>query len=307
MKISTLLLANDIRWNIAPNDPQEVVLSCLGGFRFLNPLARAESNFVAEDQLMPFSANCCHVLSRRICLIHPNDSSRDVPAGVVTFLRTLRLVTKQAALCTDVLGVENRTVELIPSIKFPGAPNWEGSLLGRYRLETAATMASVQEADAHGLAPNIPVFHEILLDALRACEQDHHREANSLRGDSRGSVEALARTMLQSTYDGILASNSPPQHVNVLTMAIGGGRVERKDPIDKLLSETDNFSRLLHEIPLYLTRRSLLQENQTLYQNAMILYRTRNRLSHGQAFDAPEQNVLSLDREGAFAGLRTAL
>jgi len=81
----------------------------------------------------------------------------------------------------------------------------------------------------------------------------------------------------------------------------------RKDPVYALLAKGDNFACLLHEVPLYLFRRSLLQENQELYRRAVSLYRTRNRLSHGRLVEPGEEDLLLVNRDGAFRSLAVAV
>ncbi len=64
---------------------------------------------------------------------------------------------------------------------------------------------------------------------------------------------------------------------------------------------------MLHEAPLYVLGRSLLVESESLYQQAIRLYRTRNQIVHrGEILDGPE-DVFEFSRSDAIAGVQTAL
>ena len=300
MRVATLLLTGEIRWNLGPADRRELTVASLGGYSVVNPLVFAGA--ADGPQILPFTADCCHVLANRLSFRIPDsDASQDqLDASAVSFLRTVRLVSKQAVLPTDFFGMQLSELESLPKIEFPGAPMARGSLIGRYRIETAVTMALIEKADQLGLTPDIPICHEILLDALRACEKRNDREAILYAAIA---VESLARTVLETEYRNVLAADPPPPHTNVLSFPQAGGGAVRKDPVYALLADGDNFARLLHEVPLYLFRRSLLQENQELYRRAVSLYRTRNRISHGRLVELGEEDLFLVNRDGAFRSL----
>jgi hypothetical protein len=92
----------------------------------------------------------------------------------------------------------------------------------------------------------------------------------------------------------------------VLEFAQAGGTTTKKDPVYMLLVDGQRFSRLLHEAPLYLLRRSLLKDDAELFRRSIRLYRTRNRLSRGQAVTGNE-DYCSVDQDGALESLDTAI
>jgi hypothetical protein len=301
MKLVTLMLAGVMRWNVRPNDPAEVTLASLGGCRLVNPLI-----FAPEGDILPIAADCCHLLTQNLTFVLSEvaDAQEIVNEKHPEFLRTLRIVAKQAAMPTEALGFQSSERDQLPSFKYPKTLNMKGTLFGKYRVDTAATMEHVSKTDQLGLKPNIPVCHEILLDALQACEQRDEREAILYAAIA---VEALARTALEIEYQKVVAAAQPPAHTNVMEFPQAGGVTVRKDPVYALLAEGDHFARLLHEVPAYLLRRSLLRDDPALYRRAVNLYRTRNRLSHGQVIEPGDADLLVIDSEGAFEGLETAI
>jgi len=153
------------------------------------------------------------------------------------------------------------------------------------------------------------VCHEILLDALRACETRNAREAIVY---AALAVEALVRSVLDAEYRKVLAAPSPPAHLNIVSpnvvpLAKGKRSNPRTDPVYEVLGKDATLARLLHEAPLYLMRRSMLQENAELYRRLLALDRTRQRLSHGRADDVGDDESFAIDHEGALRSLAVAL
>jgi hypothetical protein len=145
------------------------------------------------------------------------------------------------------------------------------------------------------------LYEEILLDALNAHESGDYRQAILYAAIA---MESLASSVLEQKYAEILAKSRPPSHVNILTSALPRGKVSKGDPIYRLLTKTDNFARLLHEVPLYLLRRSMRSEDEGLYQSCERLYGQRNRLSHGKP---PKPGDLPLERHGSLEALKVAI
>jgi len=309
VKVATLLLKGEIRWNVRPGDPPLLPLATLHGCKLVNPLLFTGAH--DRPQIIPLTAECCHVLSNRLALVVPRGrgSAEAISAAASAFLRTLRIVSKQATLATEFFGVQMAQVAALPELRFPGAPATKGYLRGTYRVETAATLALVERIEQTDTASETPVCHEILLDALRACETRNEREAIVY---AALAVETLVRSVLDAEYRKVLAAASPPAHLNVgspnvVPLAKGRRASVRTDPVYEALVKDASLPRLLHEAPLYLLRRSLLAENAELYRRAAALERTRNRVSHGRADDVEEGDLFALDHEGALRGLAVAL
>jgi hypothetical protein len=310
VRVATLLLKGEIRWNVRPGDPAMLPLATLQGCKLVNPLLF--SGALDRPQIIPLTAECCHVLSNRLRLVVPRGkgSPEAISAAAHSFLRTLRIVSKQATLPTEFFGVQMAQVAALPELRFPGAPATKGYLRGTYRVETAATMTLVERIEQADVASETPVCHEILLDALRACETRNAREAIVY---AALAVETLVRSVLDAEYRRVLAAPSPPAHLNLTSLNVvplGKGKRSsspRTDPVYEVLARENTLPRLLHEAPLYLMRRSLAQENAELYRRAIALDRTRQRLSHGRADEFRDEELFALDHEGALRSLAVAL
>lgn len=303
MRVATLLLKGEIRWNVRPGDPAMLPLATLHGCKLVNPLLFTGAH--DRPQIIPLTAECCHVLSNRLSLVVPRGKAGPdaIAASTQSFLRTLRIVSKQATLPTEFFGVQVAKVTALPDLRFPGAPATKGFLRGTYRVETAATMTLIERIEQADVASDTPVCHEILLDALRACETRNQREAIVY---AALAVETLTRSVLNSEYRKVLAAASPPSHLNIVSSKAGRSSV-RADPVYDVLTKDNTLGRLLHEAPLYLMRRSLLQDNAELYRRAVALDHMRNRLSHGRTDDVKDDDLFALDHEGALRSLGVAL
>lgn len=306
MRIAYLILAGTVRWNIRPDDPVEFPAIPMLQATVLNPLALG-THKVSEQTILPLRDGCIHILTNNIHFKVPeevNVSGDSFPA-FQNWLRLIRLVSRQAMLPTDIVGLgsfnnmeEKLTVD-IPKL------NYSCKIIGTYRIETAIDASILLRASQIGSDSDIPICHEILLDALAAFERNDYRQTVLYAAIA---IESLARTYLGSVYERAVTSQQPPAHLNIVEFPQAGGLVQKKDPVFSLLYDNDSFQRLLHESPLYLTRRSLLVENDDLYRRALSLYRTRNRLGHGHVI--PEnntENLLSIDSAGALNGLETAI
>ena len=115
------------------------------------------------------------------------------------------------------------------------------------------------------------------------------------------SIEAAAATLLDEEYERLIAAVPTPSAVRVIDLPQAGGAHRRIDPVYAHLTRGGGqFRTLLHELPLYIFGRSLMVQNQALYDGALRLYTTRNAIAHrGEPDD--EHRALSLDRAGSIA------
>jgi hypothetical protein len=100
----------------------------------------------------------------------------------------------------------------------------------------------------------------------------------------------------------VLWTDPPPCHLNILPFTTARGAV-RKDPIFDLLIR-GKFACLVHELPLYLARKSLLNDKPDLFAQAITLYGTRNHLGHGKTVSDPDRKLLPVDSEGAYSAVK---
>ena len=140
-----------------------------------------------------------------------------------------------------------------------------------------------------------------MLDAIKAFHGGEYRIAILY---SAIAMETLAGVRLEAEYNRLKASSASQSDMRFLSFRQAGGMVIVKDPIYDYISDRDDFAQLLHIRPLYLLKRSLLDENENLYRDALELYRTRNKIAHR---GTGESNCLSLDETGATKAIKTAI
>lgn len=303
MKLHSLFLSHPLRWNVAENDPPTWPALDEFGAVLLNPFVTLEGEPLPTS--FSIAGGRFHVLTNRLYLLAPNAlNAEHLENAIMPWLRLLRMASKQASLPTEVYGFSVRDFEQ-PGVQLSSpVERRRGTLFGEFHIQTAVDDAALRLAHSLRNQEEPPLFNELLLDALQACEARRNREAILYAAIA---VEALAQHRLTKTYEAALAETPPPVHLNILPFTQAGGTVVRKDPIFAFLTETDNFGRLLHEAPLYLMRRSLLHEAPDLYRRAKSLYGTRNRLSHGQAVPPEDANLLRVDGSGAGAAAQIAV
>jgi hypothetical protein len=281
-----------IRWNISGNDPVSWRAIAETGVSVVNPLVDIDDS---KPTVIPMTDGRFHVLTNRLTLLTTEEPGERLFDSLSSWLRLLRLASKQATLPTEIYAISTGSPEHL------GVPNttrkpgtW--AISGEFRLHTAVDAAVIASAYSLATESSFPLCNELLLDALQACEMRRHREAILF---SAIAIESLAQHELSKAYEAALLADVPPGHLNVVAMNLAGGQTTKKDPIYSLLTEQENFGRLLHEAPLYLLRRSLLCEAPALFAKAKSLYGTRNRLSHGQPVAQANSNLLPVDPRGS--------
>ena len=281
MQFVDFIVYGNIRWNIRRDDPKTISLKSLPGWSFINPLAMLSSQEKSKLNPMLTSNEECHLLSNTFSFRVPEGEQNPAQHtdSIGMFLRNLRFVTKQSALTSDIAGIRIHEKQRMPRKIFPERAKGYLMLIGSYRLKTAITFPSIIEADELGLALDVPLYATMMLDALHAFESRDYRKAILY---SAISMESLGRTMAFSDYKRLIESDADPQYLRVCEFTQAGDTTSKKDPVFDFLMKGENFPKLLHEVPLYISKRSLLMDNQALYRNAVNLYRTRNRLGHGQ-------------------------
>jgi hypothetical protein len=299
MRVVRIALAAGVRWNIKRNDSKSIPLRFLEGAVLVNPLVTVQ---VGKDPLVvSLGDDEWHVITDGITFVLPDELESDgLPDRLGPFIRALRVASRQASLLDRVVTSFSYSISRLPS-RVELAPHFSlGKLFGSYRIKTALTFDVVRKVARQTVLADYQLYDEILLDAINAHESGDYRQAILYAAIA---MESLASNVLEQKYLDVLGKSKPPSHVNVLTSCSSDGQV-RKDPIYRELSRSGSFTRLLHEAPLYLLRRSMLDEDQALYQSCSRLYGQRNRLGHGKA-RKPED--ISLDNAGSLEALTIAI
>ena len=148
----------------------------------------------------------------------------------------------------------------------------------------------------------VPMYAEILFDAIDADAVGDHRKAILY---SAIAVESMAATRIDEMHE--LAWRDSDAGLRRVAIRTGTGDSVEKDPVfDRLRKDSErNFRLLLHELPLYILRRSLLLEDDHLHRDLMTLRSTRNDLVHSGTVEPHAR--LPVDRHGAKQALDSAI
>lgn len=151
-----------------------------------------------------------------------------------------------------------------------------------------------------------PPTHEVIfLDAVAAHRRQDFRQTILY---SAMATEIAFGTVIDRAYERIIAGPNDGRF-RVIARPQAGGPSVLKDPVYEQLRgrSRSNFHVLIDELAVYTLCRSLLVENEGLYQRAKRLHTTRNKLAHTGVVDDNESNEnYPIDEGGAMAALKTA-
>ncbi|HEY1816366.1 MAG TPA: hypothetical protein VGG74_28660 [Kofleriaceae bacterium] len=226
----------------------------------------------------------------------------DAAASVADFttlwrvLARLRRLSRQAGIPRDITWVRysNEVTDRVEprTIHPPASVEGARTIVNKSIFATAITEAHLR-AIADRSPEDEPVHEDLLLDALEALAGRNHRSAVVY---AAFAAEAAAGLVLANALETAFVEQ--PRHVRVTRRALSGDQERLTEPIYEMLSRTDGFRYLLHERPLYLLRRSLLVEDEPLYQALVKLYRTRNSVVHSST---RKTDIFDLDEPAAAA------
>jgi hypothetical protein len=307
MKITECEVGSAIYWRIRQNDPDVLPLSGLPGASLLNPLLYDQlpgrDGREREQARVLWLKDDAWFQTRSIVL---TDTARDdTRFGQRSFrfvsdlLAHIRLHSGQATIPKSPILAATAPGEFVVPRRPAPIRGVQWTIVG-HLIDWAVTLDVVTKADREVNDP-IPLPNGILLDGIEASAEADHRRALLYLGIA---AESVAATALDRQYAKDQESTNP--NLRFRSYPTGGGQEEYKDAVYKWLRDQGKFASTLHELPLYLLNRSLAHEDQALYQRALRLYRTRNKLAH--MGDAPEADgYLPLTHAGVSEGLETAV
>jgi hypothetical protein len=177
-------------------------------------------------------------------------------------------------------------------------------LFAKYSFTTAITTEHLRAAAALGSDYIPPIQEVLLLDAIAA-----HRERNFQTAIlyAAMSTEVALGSVIDAAYEGIIG-NPIDTRFRVVGIPQAGGTLVYKDPVYERLRSRTDFSVLLHELSLYVLRRSLLLDDESLFQRAKRLYATRNKIVHsGELTEEDTTKLHVFDEMGSMDALKTAV
>ena len=168
-------------------------------------------------------------------------------------------------------------------------------------FKTLVTWDNIKHADKKFTKRyEIPVYDEMMLEAYKALIDKEYKKTILF------SVIAT-ESLLSTTYYKIFEQKTLKSNKDKKLRIIKNRDGTYKDPILKYLLDRNDFKKLLHEVPLYLMNKSILIDNELLYQNLDKLYNTRNKIVHGNAIIYDPEKLVSVDTKGAELAMRMTI
>jgi hypothetical protein len=230
----------------------------------------------------------------------------DLIPVISELLARLRHVSGQATLPRGDSFVAGGNIEILelPSLVAEKSPPAPPFYVQKYLWVSAVTAERIGAAAAIG-PKFIPHTHEVLfLDAIAAHRSNDHRRAILYAAIS---AEVALGNVIDEAYNQMLAAQND-ERFRAIELPQAAGTTVRKDPVYEKLRNRADFNVLLHELSLYVLRRSLLADDQRLYAEAKSLYSTRNQVVHSGGLAEGDSNPpYPLDARGAMAALKTAV
>ena len=197
-------------------------------------------------------------------------------------------------------------IGVLPTLDPPLDPPSEvsGYSIAKYWFTTAITAEHITAAAALGSDYVPPIQEILLLDAIAAHKEKNFRTAILYAAMSN---EVAFGSVIDAAYGGIIG-NPIDARFRIIRLPEAGGGFVYKDPVYERLRSRTDFGVLLHELSLYVLRRSLLLEDESLFQRAKRLYATRNKIVHsGELTEEDTMKFHTFDETGSMEALLTAV
>ncbi|MGB3494202.1 MAG: hypothetical protein WBA57_15840 [Elainellaceae cyanobacterium] len=323
-----------IYWRIHLSDPLILNLKSLPGWFLINPLTYSEIELASENfsfkkvlivddtiivstggfvlgtsleefdpTLIPFAIEKAKIFR----LNSEGKTSFDIydllPTYVERFSSNLRQTSKQVTIPKSFSVISKGELLELPELNFTEAKKSE-VIIPKYTLDTAVTWENLTDADLDFLASKSFVYERLFLDAIHAYKDKDYRRSLLYTAIS---VETLAATKSDEAYDLITQNGDADNVLRLVSFSQKGGTLITKDPVYELLRSRSKFVELLHEIPLYIFGKSLLIDNEALYQKATRLYRTRNKIAHLGEPNAGNKTTFAITEEDALEAIECVI
>jgi hypothetical protein len=314
-QILGIQLQGAITWRLPLQGcPRYIELAGFPGFGLISPLERPQLGGEKLSLLGPL-ADGTYIFSRNDLWVFTESAppmGKEQIAGTELWqtlerlLRTIRFVAKQYTLPRRVLALTGPCVDAEESPAEYEILDPDNTFMQDYIIGTAVGLPQLSAVASLASAQGIPLWGEVVLDALEARVEFDHKRAILFAGIA---MEAAVADRLEQEYASLLAMEGHPERLRIVDRIQPGGKVVREDPIFKALRSgtlrAGGFKTLVHELSLYLLNRSLLVDDEPLYARAKRLYATRNQLAHGSEPDG--MDLLSLDLVGSREALEAAI
>jgi hypothetical protein len=307
MRVATLALSKDIHWLVSPSDQLLAPLKQPPGWSVIHPLTPLDPT----ESMRQFPVGDGRtIVSRPVlhCVVPEAGSEEEADSRVQKemegLLVRLRHVSRQATLPRgdDLAFFTCADLSELPPVKFEEPYIGKVGFSDDSWVETALTMELVVKAGELPLDFEPPVYEVVLLDSFKAMKDKDFRSALFY---SALAIEALAGTVIDEEHQKLVTATPVPPQIRAVESQEGGTKGELEDPVFKYLRKTGRFPELMHELPLYVLRRSLKLEDPEIYKQARKLYQTRNSLAH-RGETSKDRDLFPIDIYGAVDALKCA-
>jgi hypothetical protein len=331
MEICVLIFGGSTYWKLSPTDPLFYEIRSIPGVQLISPILfpsieglmdakpvrsrKPTSGYVGDLYLFETVGIAFKVDPNCIGRYKPKDVSRfasyrsgQAPPLIeiaTSLLGALRHFSKQADMCAggdDLNFWEWLELEELPppAHSEPSSMKWS---VPQLTADRAVTRAHIEAWCAGVLDLKVPIFDTLFLDAI--CAHAAHDYRKSILY-SAIALESAVAMVLDEQYETKVKPSAATDW-RVIELPIAGGNTARKDPIWELLKKREDANYLLHEGALYILRKSLLVENEGLFQLVQRLRATRNKIvHHGEPPEPNTDQYLTIDMEGSSDALNCA-
>ncbi len=293
MKILRIRLKSEISWTGDVKFPRLLTFGNLQVLKLIHPFLYHLLPFKDDQDHQPsISSKGLSVTSSNLyfCFSHkkgfevPYDfTSGDFTKDIEKNLEILRYISKQSdmgILSTRITFLFRRILALpkfdlndLHSFSSGGPP---------YDEKTSITLDMLSRLKC---CTNmvIPVYATILLDAIRAYR---NRDSRTAILYSMIALETALTTRFEEEYKRNLNKKKSPSFLRIQNVIVNIKNNHKKDSVYKYLMENAKFPQLLHEVPLYLLKRSLCIDDPSLYDRLLKHKEKRNQIAHEGNSDA---------------------
>jgi hypothetical protein len=304
-----------IWWRFGGNPPSSFPLSRDGQWFLVSPaLYYSLPTFIRSDhftQVLPGKMwGPTHVIvlgtsdSHTIASFQSNKMQEALDGIANRLLLNLLHITGQVTLprAESLMGVQYLEIDALPE-PFLTAEVSMGKVQ-EFTWKTAITADCIQAAVESIDVFEPPTYEALYFDAAEAHRKSDYRKAILY---AAMAAEIVFGWVVDLKYDRLLVEHNDDRH-RIIRLPLAGGGEVYKDPVYEKLRPRADFKLLINEVALYVLNKSLLSENEPLYQRALRLYATRNELAHsGVVTGENPGKTFSLDHVGSINALRTVL
>lgn len=245
---------------------------------------------IAANEYLIYSHSIVYEVSEDLGFEEATNQIKEISSQLVSILK---YHSKQPTIKNKILGsieYEIDEINLVPEkIKYT-----KDEFEPNYNLATAVDRRVIEKS-TQNINFDPPIFNELILDAISAYQQKNFRMCIL---NCAAALETASSQKLKNTFDEIKSDEGKSDHLRVYEINAGDGK-HYKDPIFKSLSKSNSFTTNLHELPLYILKKSLLIEDKDLYDFADKIYSTRNSLIHSGKINPDSDKDLELTQNNA--------